>query len=573
MADRVSDPRSLRTFLLPLCALALVFALVWFKPGREAAPTPEPAPPRVDSGSGSPRPFEFLRPATRLAIPEPVMRAGAIDDPVERLVDHVRWEPPDGKNRALDRLGSLTDPADVARFVEFAEREWRADPLRGYWYLPALARVEHPKAREIVLEAATHSSNMIRDNAARALGILDDAEAVARLEQMLEDPYEAVRTGAIRELITMRAPEALDVLMRYAERDPEERIKHVLFRLGEDTENPDAIPILQRYMGRSGSAGIVALRMLAKFGDPSALDTLYKRIQHGSDGEAYEALQYLLEAPRELIEFDRCIDKLEHAHGEMRRVVAEIALRIAQAGVVSDADAARYAAKLERRLSDADYRARAASIAAMFALGRKDVLEPYEKAILTVSGRGLYDSLEVTTVWCRDENAARLVLQRMADESTPTTPDDHATLITALGNLKDPSTLDGFLRYIRAARPDEPRDGMDVALSARAALHVSTLGAIAQAPLLSIARDATATLEARLRAIDALRGIEELDCATDFIAIATDAEAPLPLRRAALESLPSCLRSDYFDALEEAIPDLEDRDLRVLATEILIGHA
>lgn len=573
MSDRTHGSRPARTFLLPLLALGLVLGLIWFRPTREVAPpTATPGGPSVVT-SAEPSPFEFLRKPVRFAIPEPVMRVGPIDDTVDRLVDRVAWEPPDGKNRALDRLAGLTDPTDVARFVELAETAWRTDPLRGYWYLPALARVSHPRARELVLEAATHSSNMVRDNAARALGLLDDAAAVERLEVMLEDPYEAVRTGAIRELITMRAPEALDVLMRYAERDPDERIKHVLFRLGEDTENPEAIPILQKYMGRSGPTGVVALRMLAKFGDPSAIDTLYKRIEHGTDGDAYEAMQLLLEAPRELVEFERCVEKLEHPHGEMRRIVAELALRLAQAGVIADADAERYATKLERRLSDADYRARAASIAAMFELGRKDVVEPYEKAILSVTGRGLYESLEVTTVWCKDEKATRLVLQRMSDSATPTTPDDHASLITALGNLKDPSSIDGFLRYLREARPDEPRDGMGVTLSARAALHVSSLGVPAQSPLLAIANDSSLGLEPRLRAIDALRGIDGLSCAPEFIAIAGDEGAPIELRRAALESLPMCVGIDYFDALEDLVDELTDRELRVLALEILIGHA
>lgn len=571
----MSDTRNLRTFLLPLLALGIVFAILWMRPSRPPVAEPphgtESTP--ADPATGESRPFEFQRPTRRFATPEPVLRAGPIEDTVERMVARVEWEPTDGKNRALDRLVTLTDAADVERFVELAEARWRADPLRGYLFLPALARVDHPRAREIVLEAATHSSNMIRDNAARALGLLDDEAAVERLEQMLEDPYEAVRAGAVRELITMRCPEALDALFRYAERDPEERIKHVLFRLGENTENPDAIPILQRYMGQPGPTGVVALRMLTKFGDLSALDTLYKRIEHGTDSDAHEAMQFLLEAPKELIELDRCIRHLKHGHGEMRRITAELVLRLAEVGVIADADVDRYAKQLERRLSDADYRARAASIAALFALGRKDIVEPYEKAILTVSGRGLYESLEVTTVWCKDDKAVRLVLERIHDKSVTTTPDDHSTLITALGNLKTPDTLPGLLRYIEAAAPDEPRDGMNVTLSARAALHISTLGSVAQAPLLAIAGDKARRLEARLRALDALRGLDTLSATKELITLAIDSSEPFELRKAALESLPWCVDVDYFEELEDALDSIDNRELRILAVEILLQHA
>ncbi len=568
---------SRRNFLLPILAVSVVAAILHFRPranrdagiknAEDGTPTPQ-----AESATEN-RPFAFLRNVDLPVPPEPVLRRGPIEDRVERLVDRTLWAPLDLRNRALNELARLKKPHEIQQFVALADQEWRRDPLRGYVFLPTLAQVHDPRGAQIVEEAATHSSNMIRVEAARALGTVDDADAVARLETLLSDHYEGVRTGAIRSLIDMKTPSALDVLERYAQGDPDERIKHVLYRIGADTENPDGIPVLRKYLDSPGTARIVALQMLAKFGDPSALDILYEMVEHGDANARHTGLIDLLEAPHDLIDPKRVLDRLEDVSGENRRAAAELYLRMAQAKALTGEEADTVARALEKHLTDLDYRARIASLAALHALGRKDLVEPFEKAILTASGPGLHDALQITTVWCKDEKALPLVLQRIKADGKSAPIENRARLITALGDINDGASIDAYLDVIREARANEPRDESGIELSKRAALHVSTLGPSIQGKLMEIARDGSATLEARLRALDGLRGINGVDCVQELLDLAADGNAPHEVRLAAVETLPFLVGVDMFDAVLDSLDRLVDRELRLKALYVLLDYA
>jgi hypothetical protein len=247
-------------------------------------------------------------------------------------------------------------------------------------------------------------------------------------------------------------------------------------------------------------------------------------------------------------------------------------LRLAEAGVVSDSDTEWLLPQLERRLTDLDYRARGATLAAMDALGRNDVIEGYQKAILTATGATLHEAVEVTTVWCREPKAAQLVLDRLADSKTPLTTNDHSRLIRALGETKLPGGIPYLIGYLRAAAPDEPRDGDGVSLSERAALHIVTLGLAAELPLLELARDATASAFARMRACDALRGIEGATCWKELLEVYADESAPREVRRAAVESLAYFVAAEYHDDLVETAEGLADRELRLAGIYLALNH-
>jgi HEAT repeat protein len=571
----MTDPRprtpNFRTFAYPLAALAIVVALLKLQPDRgergSQGTTPEATPaatPAVEDAE-----FRFLRPAQLSELPESLIRGGPIDDPVDRWFQVAMLAPLDVRERAVRQLRLLEDPIQKERFAALAEEEWRRDPLRAYVLLPALAAIGIERADEIVVEAAAHPRNLVRGMAARALAWCEDPRAVEKLELLADDPFDDVRSAAIRSLIETDADGAFDALLRLAEKYPDDRTKHVIFRLGEDLENPSAIPLLRRYLDSPQPLRDLAVRMLTRFGDLSTMDVLYATLERGGDPDKHRALLYLLDAPLELVDETRIIAALETAAGETRRLAYEILLRMAREGVIRDE--ARVTAVVEKGLSDAHYDAQRTALAALHALGRKSVVEPYLKAIATAEGHGLFNALEVATLYTGDERAIDAIIARLAAEPPPG-PNERSMLITALGSFEDERVMDPLAAAIAGATLDEAVDGNRLTVSARAAQYVDSLGVRAQAGLLALVNDVASTPIAKLRALDALRGIVGLDCVDELIAVALDDAQPEAVRLAAIDTLCFVDGAPIYEPLAEALDRLATRPLKLRAFHVLMAY-
>lgn len=563
---------NVRAVAFPLLAVGIVAALYFSRPTRSEAP-PEPTPTGEEknkSDASEPREFSWLRPVQVVSPAEPVLRAGPIQDVVERCLSIANWQPLAQRTEALERLGALEDPAAIHRLVSRVDGLWRENPERAYIFLPVLGQLRDPQGAAIVQEAAVHSRAMIRQEAARALGLVDDAAAASRLEKLAEDPDEAVRSSAIRSLIEMHCPEALSALIRYAERDPNERMKHVLFRLGQDSENPSGIPTLRKYLDEQGPLSLVALRMLVRLGDLSAMDRVYRMLELGNEKDEFDALNIVRETRPEMLDLSRIETTLESDLADARMAGCDAIFRMAKANLVTEPE--RVGELLEKRLSDRDYKVRAVAVSALAALGRKDITEPYVKLAATVSGVELHSALDYAVTFGKDHRIVPVLLERLRATPAPSVA-DQARMISALGVLDDPASIEAYLRWIRDARPDEELDASGISLSKRAALHVSTLGPGIQPDLLAVVTDRTAHPAARLRALDAIRGISGSTCFKELIEIASDEEQPIEVRIAAVDSLPTLKGIDYFEALEDALDDFDDRTLRLHATYVLLTNA
>lgn len=571
-------PRDARTILYPLAALLVVGGLLYLRPERTAPPPPDVAPQEAGATpvAAGPHAFTFLR-AVDLPQPiDPVLRAGPVDDRVTRWFERVKWSPIQQVDYALEQLASLRDPRDVDRFVALTADLWRTQPQVAARYLPALGVVRSAAGEQgaaceaLILEAALNSSALVRSQAVRALASLDSDSAAARAEQLLDDPNESVRRSAVRGLIEMKNPEGLAVLRRYAAKNAEEGLKEVLFRLGQDLDDPSGIPQLREHLEDSGPPQMIALRMLARFGDGNAIDLLGRRLRQGDAFEKYTALTFLSDAPADALDAALLVQLADDPNHDIRRLALEQLLRMGRAGAVHDKEAV--AAVFARRADDSDMRVRQIATAGLWSIGRKEVAEPYLKALATASGEVLHNAIDLTTRLFVDERALPTMLQRFQAEPAPSV-DDQAQLVVGFGNLADPRSLDVFLAILRRAGPNEPVDAIGWPLSKRAALHMTTLGMPIQAPLLALLADRSLDDQAHLRALDVLRGLEGVNCAAELVGIAEDDSYPLAVRKAAIESLPYLKGVDIYAPLSGALDDLDSAELRRSAMMVLLDYA
>lgn len=540
-------------------------ALIYLRPDRDqpADPGPEPAEQRTVRDAG----FDMVR-TVQLAVPPGVAtRRGLVADRVERWAERLMWAPSHQLFYTQHLLADL-DEVEQGRYVEFVRNTWKRDPGRASVLITVLGEFQHPDAEQLVLEAARHPNNRVRSEAARALTLMDSPSAARRAEDLLEDPMEMVRRTALRALTMMADPEALAALERYAERSPEEGIRHVLHRLGQNTEDPSVIPVLRKYLDRDGMVQHTALEGLVRFGDGNAIDRLYQMMASSDVVEQSRGLKLMLQAPPEMVDLTQMEAMLAHRMPEMRLVAGAILVAIARN---PEEDQRQLVEEfLNRQVADSDVRVRKQSLGGLYLLGRKDVAEAYLKGIATLSAAALHESVELTTQVFKDQRALDAILRRL---ETETDMRDRSILLSGLGNLQAPEAVDVFLAIIRGASPDELLDSNGIPLSKTAVHHLPKLGPETAGPLLALIRDREAHEQARLRAIDALRGVEGADLLDPLIELIVDPEQGRAIRLAAVESLPFLKRSDLFEELEPLVEGIEDLEVKNRVTLILFNYS
>lgn len=554
---------SVRTLAYPVVALAILAGLILLKPRRafEVPPRDEPLTSMPGPGGGD----QFVHP---LIVPEPpeyVLRARFQSDRVRRLFDRIEWGPQDlypSVDRALERMPAI----EQRRYVDLVRERYTIDPIQAAKHLTRLGNLDVAEAEELVLEAALAPSAYVRMQATRALLVMDTTRGAKRLEQLLADPDEAVRREAIRSLSEMQSKEAMQALQRYADAHPEDGIRHVLTRIAETAEDPAAIPTLRKYVDEPGDIGKIALKGLSRFGDLLALERLKQLIVSPNPNDQAMGIAFLQVAPRELVDPLWVEPLLMNPFGDTRRDAVELLAK--QALSKTDAPRETLERLLEKGASDPDARVHQAALVGLYALGRKDIAEPYLKAIEAAEGLNLSNALELTTRLFADPRSASAIRERWARDPDVTTK---ALLLIGMANLGEAADIEPFLDALRGASVDEPRDSDGVPLSFRAAQLLGKIGKGHEGRLLQFVRD-RAPLLVQLRALDAIRGIPETECVDELLDLLVDASIPLEVRIAIVDTLPSCGAADTFERLIERTDEIVDRDLGQHILRVAAGH-
>ncbi|MFG0318925.1 MAG: HEAT repeat domain-containing protein [Planctomycetota bacterium JB042] len=560
-----------RTLAIQIVAVAVVALLVYLRPAPVTAPSDPGAAGGPGTVSGSddlgPVPFRFLHVLPLQTPPPNVLRTSVpSSDRVARWFDRLLWASPRIVSATQEQLATL-DPEEQARYVERFEREFRRDAGRTVPAIAPLGGYEIDEAHRMLLEAATHTDNRVRMEATRALALVDSDAAAARLEKLLDDPIENVRRAALRALTEMSSKSALAALEAYAERNPEEGIKHALAKLGADADDPSVIPVLRRHVDRTDDGRFYALDGLARFGDGNALDRLYELIELPDPGVVKRAIQSLLQAPPELLDVDAVEGLVTNRYPDVRAIAAVLFSRMAGAEGIEKRE--KVLELLGRQIGDLDMRVRYPAYQGLFDAGRTEVTEKFLRVLPTASEFALHVPVEVLTKVTGDERALEPILARL---ETETDPRDRAILLTGVANLSLPAGIPVLLETIRAASEDEPYDGNRQPLSQTAALHLGKFGLEVQAPLLEIADDDEVTPLARMRALDALRAVPGADALDDVLEIALDPTQPREVRIAAIETLPH-LDGDLYEVLSEGIGEFTDVELARRAQVVLFDYS
>lgn len=556
-----------RAVAFPLVALGVVALLVYLRPAPIEAEVSGATEPATNDALPV-REFQFHRSIQFPEPPESIRRQGPVADRVERWFQRLLWAPSHQVFYTQNRLTEL----DEDEQVEFADKTralFRERPVQAAPCITVLGSFSVPEAHALIREAALHSSALVRGEAARALLLMDSPDAARWAGELLDDPAESVRRNALRTLNAMETPEASTVLEKYAESDPDEGIRHVLLRLST-REDPSVIPALRVHMNRKDDGRYFALQGLARFGDGNALDVLFDLLVSPNYTEVQHAIQGLILAPPSTIDVRRIEPLVTHQRPEIRQLVAEIVGGVACS---EEADANQREMAIElllRQMADLDTRVKRNCLRGLYRAGRHDVAEPYLKLIASGNGFALNQAIEVAAHDLEDPRARTLIVERL---KSATDPSEQAALITGLGYVVDDDSMPILLDYIRRANPDEPLDGSNIPLSQRAAMFVAKVGPAAQGPLFEIIAADDLHEHAKLRAIDALRGIADSDCVEELLLVAQDEDQPMSVRRAALETIPLVEKGDLFEIVSDALQDFEDPDLAQLALKILLDYA
>ena len=554
---------NIRAIALPTVALVVVGVLIYLRPERttDEPQVDSPIPPVADQG------FRFVQKVQFQVPPGQVMNRGPIKDRVERWFDRLLWTTNRGVFRTQEQVATL-DEDEQLRFVELVRREWKKDPRRMAKHLTCLGTFQIPEAEEIILEATQEADNLVRGEAARALTLLDSPLAAARAAELLNDPTEMVKRSAIRALTTMDAPEALAALEEYAATGEGDGIRHVLHRLGRNTEDPSSILVLRQHLAPGDPARIMALEGLAKFGDQVAMDEVHTMLESPDIVVRSQGLKIMTLVPPELVEVERLERFLTERLPEMRHLLGAILYNLASQPEPNQEDLLED--YLNRQAGDGDMQVRQQALGGLYRLGRTDLVEVYLKALGTASMLSLHTAVDVATRIMSDPRAGPLIVKRLETEAHPA---NIAILVTGLGNAKEPTGLKPLMELLRKANPDEPRDGSGTPLSKVASQRLPLLGLPITEELLAVL-DADVHEYAKLRALDTLRGMgRSADCLDELIEVTLDQEQLLSVRMAALESLPLLKSEDLFDSLMDALGEYEEYDLGQRALQILLDFS
>jgi HEAT repeat protein len=203
------------------------------------------------------------------------------------LLERVKDPVPDVRGQAVWALGGLGDQKAIPVLLKslgddelytdtYGERE-----IIG-WQAAASIASMGKVALEPLIEATRSERRLVQENAARALGYLEDSDAVEPLIELLEHPPPEVCRATINALGALRATGAVDKIVTFLKhKHPQLRWSAVLAlgQIGESSVAPALIQLLQE---EDEDIRYLVTGALQNLGDDRAIAPLIACLSEGS---------------------------------------------------------------------------------------------------------------------------------------------------------------------------------------------------------------------------------------------------------------------------------------------------
>ncbi|MCA8988445.1 MAG: HEAT repeat domain-containing protein, partial [Planctomycetaceae bacterium] len=281
-------------------------------------------------------------------------------------------EDPQLSLRVAEAISSLGESA-LPDLISAAEAN---DPAMVLIAIMALARLQDPRALEVLALRTSHQSATIRAHAIEAMGKINDSKALRYLVGGLKDSQSAVRINAAVALKRLADPRTSDKLLE-ALNDPDvnvrEQVIEALAACGDLAVVPTLLPFLQ---DSSPEIVMTTVEALGRLKDPQAGPQLCKLLDSPVHRQNHPLRMKLLDAVRRIKDpkaLPILLGMLNNSDSSIRQKVIEAI------GPVGDQSAA---VELEGLLKeDRDEHVRAACARALGDIGDAESLDALEEAL------------------------------------------------------------------------------------------------------------------------------------------------------------------------------------------------
>ena len=146
--------------------------------------------------------------------------------------------------------------------------------------IKAITQWNNDEATEALISGLSSPDQMLRRDAAQALGQLGDPHAVPALIERLDDSHSGVQAAAIEALGTIGAPRALSPILQEL-KNPNSSVREAAVRALSDLGDPAVLPALrERIKDENTRVHITATTALGTLGDKNAVDLLVGNLGH-----------------------------------------------------------------------------------------------------------------------------------------------------------------------------------------------------------------------------------------------------------------------------------------------------
>ena len=194
----------------------------------------------------------------------------------------------------VEALAAVGDQSSTDVMIELLSHPW--PPLRGV-ALRGLARLDADLFVLVLSGLQPDSQWQVRADLADALGFVDADVGAFRLTLMLEDEDRRVIPAVLRSLVTLRAPNAVDVLVAHLSDGDVVVRKTAATLLGELEVSRAVEALTTAYRDAASDPSYLAraaiVDALARIGGPPALETLRAAVQDPDWAVRVRAAQHL----------------------------------------------------------------------------------------------------------------------------------------------------------------------------------------------------------------------------------------------------------------------------------------
>ena len=194
----------------------------------------------------------------------------------------------------VEALAAVGEQSSTDVMIELLSHPW--PPVRGA-ALRGLARLDADLFVLVLSGLQPDSQWQVRADLANALAFVDPDVGAFRLTLMLEDEDRRVIPAVLRSLVTLRAPNAVGVLLAHLSDDDVVVRKTVATLLGELEVSQAAEALATAYRDAAGDPSYLAraaiVDALARIGGPPALETLRAAVTDPDWAVRVRAAQHL----------------------------------------------------------------------------------------------------------------------------------------------------------------------------------------------------------------------------------------------------------------------------------------